>query len=105
LSDARRKFRFGSLASLVKRARMNPADSAETERAEVRENYYDNPMHPVQIAGFRKMSIAQKFDLITMMRETGIGLRIAGLRMRHPDWSEEKLETEARRAALHASTD
>ena len=69
---------------------MNPAESAANERAEVRENYYSNPMHPVQIAGFRKMSIAQKFDIITMMRETGIKLRIAGMRMRHPDWSGEK---------------
>lgn len=62
-------------------------------------------MHPVQIAGFRKMSVAQKLEVIAMMREMGIGLRIAGLRMRHPDWSEEKLEVEARRAAMYASTD
>jgi len=65
----------------------------------------DEPMHPVQIAGFRKMSVARKLELITMMRETGIALRVAGLRMRHPDWPEEKLETEARRAAMYASTD
>ena len=65
----------------------------------------DEPMHPVQIAGFRRMSVAQKLDRITMMREAGIGLRVAGLRMRHPDWPEEKLETEARRAAMYASTD
>jgi hypothetical protein len=83
---------------------MHPADSAAPERAEVRESDYDNPMHPVQIAGFRKMSIAQKFDLITMMHETGIKLRIAGMRLRHPDWSDEKLETEARRTAMYAST-
>ena len=62
-------------------------------------------MHPVQIAGFRKMSVAQKLEVIAMMREMGIGLRIAGLRMRHRDWSEEKLEVEARRAAMVASTD
>ena len=62
-------------------------------------------MHPVQIAGFHKMSVAKKIEIITMMRETGGGLRIAGLRMRHPDWSGEKLVTEARIAALHARTD
>ena len=50
------------------------------------------------------MSIAKKFDLITTMHETGIRLRIAGMRMRHPDWSEEKLETEARRTAMYACT-
>ena len=84
---------------------MNPADTTASETEKVRENYYDEPMHPVQIAGFRKMSIARKIEIITMMRETGIHLRIAGLRMRHPDWPEEKLETEARRAAMVACTD
>lgn len=65
----------------------------------------DEPIHPVQIAGFRKMSVARKIEIITAMRETGISLRIAGLRMPHPDWPEEKLEIEARRATMHASTD
>ena len=84
---------------------MKPADSTAIQRAEIRENYYDNPMHPVQIAGFRKMSIAKKFDIITTMRETGIKLRIAGMRMRHPDWTDEKLEAEARKTAMYACTD
>ena len=83
---------------------MKPAESTATERAEIRENYYNNPMHPVQIAEFRKMSIAKNFDLITTMRETGIKLRIAGMRMRHPDWTDEKLEAEARKVAMVAST-
>ena len=84
---------------------MNLADSVAPEPGPVRRSGFDEPMHPVQIAGFRKMSIGRKLELITMMREAGIGLRIAGLRMRHPDWPEEKLEIEARRAAMHASTD
>lgn len=85
---------------------MNSRASHATAAAPQSRRYgMDEPMHPVQIAGFRKMSVARKIEIITMMRETGIGLRIAGLRMRHPDWPEEKLETEARRAAIHASTD
>lgn len=84
---------------------MNPADSTTSATAGPWRIARDEPMHPVQIAGFRKMSVAQKFDAITSMREMGIQLRIAGLRMRHPEWSGEKLETEARRAAMHASTD
>lgn len=84
---------------------MNPADSTAPETAHAARRGFDEPMHPVQIAGFRKMSVARKIEIITMMRETGIHLRIAGLRMRHPDWPEEKLETEARRAAMYASTD
>lgn len=62
-------------------------------------------MHPVQIAGFRKMSIGEKLEIITMMREAGINLRMTGLRMRHPDWPPDKIEYEARRAAMYASTD
>ncbi len=67
-----------------------------------RTNHTDEPLHPAQIAGLRKMSTGQKLEIITMMREAGIGLRIAGLRMRHPDWTEDALELEARRAALYA---
>jgi hypothetical protein len=68
-------------------------------------NHTDEPLHPVQIAGLRRMTFGQKMEIITMMREAGIGLRIAGLRMRNPDWTESQLETEARRAAMYASTD
>lgn len=84
---------------------MNPVDHTASEIAGFPCGGFDDPMHPVQIAGFRRMSVARKIEIITMMRETGIGLRIAGLRMRHPDWSDEKLETEARKAAIYASTD
>ena len=85
---------------------MNSRASHITKPApQPRRSGMDEPMHPAQNAGFRKMSVAQKFDAITAMREMGIKLRIAGLRMRHADWSGEKLETEARRAAMHASTD
>jgi hypothetical protein len=76
----------------------------ENLMAEADPHPYIEPMHPVQIEGFRKMTVAQKLDMIWGMRETGICLRIAGLRMRHPDWSEEKLELEARRWAMCATT-
>ena len=65
----------------------------------------DIEMHPVQVAGFRKMTAAQKVEVMTMMRELLIAMRRAGLRMRHPDWDEEKLEYEARAWAIYASTD
>lgn len=85
---------------------MNSRASHSTEPAPQQRRFgMDEPMHPVQLAGFRKMSIARKLQMIPAMREMGIKLRIAGLWMRHADWSEEKLETEARRAAMPASTD
>ena len=64
----------------------------------------DVEMHPVQIAGFGKMSVAQKISMVEQMYETGIALKVCGLRMKHPDWSPEKLDREARRSALYAGT-
>jgi hypothetical protein len=64
----------------------------------------DEPLHPVQIEGFRRMAPADKLRLVAELYESGIQLRIAGLRMAHPDWPEERLDREARRALLYAGT-
>ena len=65
---------------------------------------WDVEMHPVQIAGFRKMSVAQKIRLAEQMCAMGVAMKVCGLRMKHPDWPQEKLEREARRSALYAGT-
>jgi hypothetical protein len=62
------------------------------------------PLHPVQIEGFKRMSPAQKVQMVAELYETGIQLRVAGLRAAHPDWPAERLEFEARRSLLHAGT-
>jgi hypothetical protein len=62
------------------------------------------PLHPVQIEGFKRMSPARKLDMVCDLYETGIQLRVAGLRVTHPDWPQEQLEFEARRSLLHAGT-
>ena len=64
----------------------------------------DDPIHPVQIEGFRRMTPAQKLEMVCDLYEAGIQLRVAGLRMKHPDWSQERLEFEARRSLLFAGT-
>ena len=64
----------------------------------------DVEMHPVQIAGFRKMSVAQKIQMVAQINEMGIAMKVCGLRKKHPDWSAEKLDYEARRSALSAGT-
>ncbi len=61
-------------------------------------------MHPVQIEGFRRMTPAQKLKMVCELYETGIRLRMEGLRMAHPDWPAERLEREARRSLLYAGT-
>ena len=66
--------------------------------------FRDDPLHPLQIVGYRKMSVAEKFRLICGMRATGLELRKIGLRMRHPDWPSRRIEHEARKAATYATT-
>ena len=36
--------------------------------------------------------------------EAGIALRVAGLRLQHPDWPRDRLEFEARRSLRNAGT-
>ena len=62
------------------------------------------PIHPVQLEAFRRATPAQKLAAVAALYETGIRLRVAGLRMTHPDWSDAQLEFEARRALRHAGT-
>ncbi len=62
------------------------------------------PIHPVQIEGFKRLTPAEKLRMVAEMYETGIRLRMAGLRVTHPDWSDERLEREVRRSLLYAGT-
>ena len=62
------------------------------------------PIHPMQIEGFRRMTPAEKLRMVADLYETGIRLRMAGLRMAHSDWSDERLEHEARRSLLYSGT-
>ncbi|OHE87111.1 MAG: hypothetical protein A3G75_16040 [Verrucomicrobia bacterium RIFCSPLOWO2_12_FULL_64_8] len=62
------------------------------------------PLHPIQIEGFRRMMPAQKLRMVADLYEAGIQLRVAGLRLAHPDWPQERLEFEARRSLLYAGT-
>ena len=62
------------------------------------------PIHPIQVEGFKRMRPAEKLRMVAELYETGIRLRVAGLRLAHPDWSGERLEFEARRSLLYAGT-
>jgi hypothetical protein len=64
----------------------------------------NEPIHPVQLEGFRRMTPAQKIQMVADLYAAGIQLRMAGLRMTHPDWPVERLEFEARRSLMYAGT-
>lgn len=50
------------------------------------------------------MTPREKLEMVVQLYNTAIRLRIAGLRMTHPDWSDERLAFEARRGLLFAGT-
>lgn len=64
----------------------------------------DVEMHPVQIAGFRKMSVARKWEMMSQMYHAAIAMKTMQLRGKHPEWSAAELDRAARRAMLHADT-
>jgi len=61
----------------------------------------DEPLHPLQIAGFRKMTAAQKFRQMEEMYRWGVGITKSQLKKQFPSWNEETLEREARRAYMY----
>ena len=65
---------------------------------------WDAEMHPVQIAGFRKMSVARKWELMSQMYHAAIAMKTTQFRGKHPEWSAAELDRAARRAMLHAGT-
>lgn len=58
----------------------------------------------MQIEALKRASPAQKIEAVAVLCATGIRLRMAGLRLAHPDWTDEQLSLEARRSLRHAGT-
>lgn len=61
----------------------------------------DEAIHPVQIAAFRRMTPGKKLLQVMEMYHMGICLKMAGLRMQHPDWSEDQLRSAAQRISTY----
>jgi len=64
----------------------------------------DEPIHPVHIEALKRATPAQKIEAVAALYQMGIRLRMAGLRMIHPEWTDQQLEFEARRSLRHAGT-
>jgi len=64
----------------------------------------NEPIHPAQLEALKRATPAQKLEAAAALYQAGIRLRMAGLRMSHPDWPEDRLELEARRSLRHAGT-
>ncbi|HEX2746656.1 MAG TPA: hypothetical protein VHM91_01555 [Verrucomicrobiales bacterium] len=55
---------------------------------------------PEYVAGLRRLTGQQKLEVAGMLYRTALSVKAAGLRRRHPDWSDEKLRDEASRIIL-----
>ena len=59
------------------------------------------PPHPVQIEGYKRMSMTDKLRKMESLFAVAVALKTAQMRKRHPEWDEEKLVWEARREMMY----
>lgn len=64
----------------------------------------DDAIHPAHLAALRRATPAEKLAAVAALYRAGIQLRVAGLRMTHPDWTDERREREARQSLRRAGT-
>jgi hypothetical protein len=57
---------------------------------------------PEQVRIYRSMSPAKKLELINRLNQTARRLKAAGLRMQHPEWTEEQVSQRVKEVFLYA---
>ena len=81
---------------------MNSANStAPVSAARVR-NGFDEPMPAAQIAAMRRFTLSERFAVGLRFLRSARSWLASGIRARHPDWSEDQIAAEVRRAVTHA---
>ena len=81
---------------------MKLAESIKPKIAAPARHGFDEPMHPVQIAAMRRMNLSERFARGLHFLRSARRWLVSGIRARHPDWSEEQIAAEIRRALNHA---
>jgi hypothetical protein len=61
-------------------------------------------MHPDQRRSYQSMTPEQKLQLMLDLYYSARELKTVGLRMQHPDWSEEKIRQKVREMFLYAQS-
>jgi hypothetical protein len=64
----------------------------------------DVPLHPAQIAAYRRMTPEQKLAQASALYWQARALKAAWLRTQHPMWSEAEIEARVREIFLLATT-
>ena len=77
---------------------MNSRASHDTAAAPPPRRYgMDEPLHPVQIAAIRRMSLDKRFAMGMALLRGARTLHEAGVRTRHPGWTAEQVRAESQR--------
>jgi len=61
-------------------------------------------VHEIQINIYRSMTAEQKLHIANRLYWNARALKAAWLRRKHPDWPEEKVQEEVKKAFLYART-
>ena len=61
-------------------------------------------MHPEQVRIFKAMSPARKLELAAAFYFAAKHLKRQGLKLQHPDWTEERVEQKVREFFLYAGS-
>jgi len=66
--------------------------------------YADDRPDEEQMRILKAMTPAQRYQIMVDLYNTARELKTAGVRMLHPEWTDEEVEAEVRRIFLHATT-
>ena len=61
-------------------------------------------MHPEQVRILQAMEPEKKLKVAQMLYYSAKEMKTAGLKVQHPDWTEEKIEERVREIFLYART-
>ena len=64
----------------------------------------DEQPSPEQIEIFRRMTPERRLQLAEQLYWTARDLKAAGIRIQHPDWTEQQVRAEVTRIFRHART-
>ncbi len=69
-----------------------------------KQSMHDEGMHPVQKEIYRSMTPEQKYKIGMSIYWTVRKWKAAGIRMQHPDWSEEQVQAKVKEIFLYVRT-
>jgi len=64
----------------------------------------DEPLHPAQVAAYRKMSAEQKIEQAIALYWSARHLKTEAIRLQHPEWTEAQVRARVREIFLFATT-